>query len=141
MFRLPLPLLLAAASPLTSCIGILRNPPPGGTVCTDLFAYGVSASVASAASDAPIAQATLTLREGDYSEVMQSFPNGDYVGAGERAGTYTLIAEAPGFETKIIPDIVVTADECHVHGVHEEVRLQPSSTPGAADRGFPLGKR
>ena len=48
---------------------------------------------------------------------------GVYVGAGERAGTYTLTVEAEGFEPVTIEDIVVEADECHVIGVSREVTL------------------
>jgi hypothetical protein len=98
---------------------------PGGTPCTALYAYGVSATVTNAADGSPIDNATLTLSEGGYSEVMQFIVTGDYVGAGERAGTYTLTATAPGLESRTISDIVVTADECHVRGVHVAVVLQP----------------
>lgn len=94
--------------------------------CTMEYAYGVSATVTSAADGRPITNATLTLTEGAYSEVMQAFPTGDYVGAGERPGTYTLTVEAPGFVTKVVNDVVVTANLCHVNGVHLNVQLQPA---------------
>lgn len=101
---------------------------PSGTVCTTLYAYGVNATVTNASTGTAISNATLTLQDtgSDYEEVMQPFPGGnDYVGAGERKGTYNLVATAPGFESKTIENIVVTADECHVQGVHVDVVLQP----------------
>src|SRR5438876_6759286 len=119
-------LLTATALPLQNCIQAIRQQLPGQKACTALFAYGVSSSVTNAATGAPITNATLTLQDGDYTEVMQSFPTGDYVGAGERAGTYTLTAQAPGFETKTIEGIVVTQGECHVNGVRVDVALQPA---------------
>lgn len=98
----------------------------GGAACTLLYAYGVSATVTDVATGAPITKATLTLTDGSYQETMQSFGDGEYVGAGERAGTYTLTATAPGYQGRVITDIVVTADQCHVIGVHVDVQLQPA---------------
>jgi Carboxypeptidase regulatory-like domain len=115
-----LPVLLLSFLPLASCRLL-----PGGIACTALYAYGVNVTLTNAATGASIDNATLTLTDGSYQEVMQHFQDGDYVGAGERAGTYTLTASAPGFQSKTIDDIVVTADECHVHGVHLDVLLQP----------------
>ena len=51
------------------------------------------------------------------------FQPGGYLGAGERAGTYTLTVDADGFETAVIEDIVVDADICHVIPVTREVSL------------------
>lgn len=98
----------------------------GPIACTLLYAYGLSATVADANTGAAITNATLTLTDGAYQETMQTFPSGDYVGAGERAGTYTLTASAPGYQDKTIPNIVVTRDQCHVMGVHVDVQMQPS---------------
>ncbi len=98
-----------------------------GAPCTNLYAYGVNVTLTNAVTGAPIDNATLTLTEGDYTETMQLVPTGDYVGAGERAGTYTLTASAPGFQPQTINNIVVTADRCHVRGVHLNIALQPAS--------------
>jgi len=94
-----------------------------------LYAYGVSAQVTDATTGAFIGNATLTLKDGDYEETMQYWFEGSYVGAGERAGTYVLEASAPGYESKSIEDIVVTADECHVEGVAVMVKLQADDAP------------
>ena len=122
MLKLLFPTILAATVPFTNCL----PQQPGGTVCTDLYAYGVSVTVTDAGTGQPVTNATLTLTDGAYTEVMQYIPTGDYVGAGERAGTYTLTAGAPGYQSQTIENIVVTADECHVQGVHRNVALGPS---------------
>lgn len=116
--------LMSTGLSLSSCISLL---PRGDRACTLEFRYGVNSSVTDARTGAAITNARLTLTEGTYSEEMTRFPaNNDYVGAGERAGTYTLTAEASGYVTKVIPGIVVTADECHVTGVRVDVQLEPA---------------
>jgi hypothetical protein len=114
--------MLAAGLPFAGC-------PQQGKVCTDLYAYGVNVTVTDAATGQPINNATLTLTEGTYQETMILFPGspGNYAGAGERAGTYTLTAVAPGYQSQTINNIVVTSDECHVKGVHLDVALQAGS--------------
>jgi len=116
-----LPILLSSFIPLASCI-----PFPMGIPCTLIYAYGLSATVTNALTGAGIDNATVTLVDGAYQETMQSAPGGNFIGAGERAGIYTLTASAPGFQTKTLDSIVVTADLCHVHGEHVDVMLQPS---------------
>ena len=119
-------LLATTALPIQNCIQTIRNQVPGQKACTDLYAYGVSADVTNASTGVPVTHATLPLRDGAYTEVMQNFPTGDYVGAGERAGTYTLTAEANGFVSQTIDNIVVTAGECHVNGVRVDIQLVPA---------------
>ncbi len=120
--RLLFPVLMTAVLPFATCT---RNS-DDGQPCTDLYAYGVSVQLTNADTGQPIENATLTLQDGDYTEVMQLIPTGDYVGAGERAGTYTLTVTAPGFQPQTINNIVVTADRCHVRGVHLNIALQPA---------------
>ncbi len=97
-----------------------------GTICTDDFRAGVNVTVTDENGD-PISGATLTLTEGDFSETMEeSSRAGEYFGAGERAGAYTLTVEAVGFEPVVVDDIVVDEDECHVIPVAQEVSLTPS---------------
>lgn len=96
-----------------------------GVICTLQFVYGVNVTVTDENGE-PVSGATLTLTEGAYSETMMElgdFQPGVYVGAGERAGTYTLTVDADGFETAVIEDIVVDADICHVIPVTREVSL------------------
>jgi hypothetical protein len=98
---------------------------PDPIACTAIYAYGITATVTDQDTGSPIPGATLTLTDGVYVEEMESFQTGDFVGAGERAGTYSLTATAPGYQSLAIDDIVVTADICHVHGVHVDVELSP----------------
>ncbi len=110
-----------AGIPLQGCFGI------GGRACTAVFIYGVNASVTDAETGAAVSGATLTLTEGDYSEIMEevSSGSGQYVGAGERAGTYALTIAADGYASQMIENIVVEGDECHVTGVTRELALTP----------------
>lgn len=112
-------LLLAAAAVLAAggC-----NFLGGGIACTAVFVYGVNVSVVDQDGN-PVAGAMATLTEGDYSEQMAELRTGEFAGAGERAGTYTLTVEAGGFETVTITDIVVTSDVCHVIPVSRDVTL------------------
>ena len=122
MRGLCLVLLTTGLLPVQNCINRINGP----IACTALYAYGVSSTVTSAQNGAKIDNATLTLRDGEYVEVMQHIFDGEYVGAGERAGTYTLTAVAPGFQPQVVENIVVTADECHVKGVRVDVQLDPA---------------
>ncbi|MHC4090564.1 MAG: carboxypeptidase-like regulatory domain-containing protein [Planctomycetota bacterium] len=96
-----------------------------GVVCTEIFAYGVNVTVTDQA-DEPVTGAVLTLTDGAYSETMEELAEGEYAGAGERAGTYTLVVGADGFEPATIEGIIVDADECHVIPQVRAVTLSPS---------------
>jgi len=87
--------------------------------------YGVSAEVTDAQTGAAIANATLTLQDGNYIEVMQSITPGEYFGAGERPGTYSLTAQASGFQSVTVDNIVVESDPCHVIPVTVQVAMPP----------------
>jgi hypothetical protein len=99
----------------------------GGPICTAQFVYGVTARVVDADTGEVVTPAGLTLEdiESDYTEAMMESPagSGTFVGAGERAGRYRLIVTAGGFEQKVIDEIVVNADECHVIPVALDVEL------------------
>lgn len=115
--------LMLSLAPYLQCSGL-----DGGQPCTAIFAYGVNAEVTNAQSGAAISGATLTLRDGTYIEVMQSVTAGDYFGAGERKGTYTLTVSATGFQPVTVENIVVQSDPCHVIPVTVKVPMtsQPS---------------
>ena len=115
--------------PILAAAGCQTGPGGGGNddriACTEIFVYGVNVSVTDEA-DEPVTGAVLTLTDGDYSKTMQELAEGGYVGAGERAGTYTLIVEADGFEPATIEGIIVDADECHVIPQARAITLSPS---------------
>ena len=94
--------------------------------CTEEFRYGVSVEVVDAMSGAALAEgSTMTLREGDYVETTtESFDGRTMVGAGERAGTYTVAVARDGYHTWVLTDVEVTEDECHVHPVALRAELE-----------------
>jgi len=97
----------------------------GGVFCTEVFVFGVTLTLTDAAGD-PVTGATATLTSGTFSEIMQELSPGVYSGAGERAGTYTMLIEANGFASQTVADIVVDENECHVIPVMRQVTLAPA---------------
>lgn len=119
--------LLTASVPITNCdlTGLIPRFP----VCTMEFVYGLTVELTDEETGEPIEGATLSLLEGErFIETMEPFPTGNYVGAGERAGTYTLIVEAEGYEEVIIEDIFVDEDECHVIPVRLHIEMTPTES-------------
>lgn len=96
---------------------------PWDQVCTTEFAYGLSATVVDADTGDSIDNAVLTLREDDYTEVMDLLPTESYAGAGERPGTYNLTIEVPDVPAKTIYGIEIDAGVCHVQGKSIEIRV------------------
>jgi hypothetical protein len=92
--------------------------PDDGIACTAIFVYGLNVTLTAEDTSAPISGATLVIREGAFSETMMeltpSIDPGKYVGAGERAGTYTIDVSAAGFVSKTIVGIQIGEDICHV---------------------------
>jgi hypothetical protein len=116
---LPLSIVIVAAA---GCFRI-----SDGVICTLQFVYGVTVTVTDE-QGAPVPGATLTLAAVGYTEAMLELGDlqpGVYVGAGERAGTYTLTVEAEGFEPATIEGVFVDADVCHVIPVDRAVSLTP----------------
>jgi len=105
--------------PAVNCIDLWP-----GQACTAIYVYGLSATVIDADTGQPIENAVLTLREGNYVEVMMHLPTGSYAGAGERAGTYNLTIHVPDVATDTIHDITIEEDECHVIGQALEIRVR-----------------
>ena len=100
---------------------IIRFP---GPACTLEFRYGINLTLVDGEGE-PITGATVTLTEGAYEEVMDELNDGSYVGAGERAGVYTMTIEADEFASQTISNIVVEEDECHVIPESLDVTLSP----------------
>lgn len=117
MLKLTGAVLMLSLAPYIQCLDSDDDRP-----CTMIFVYGVNVEVTNQAG-APIANATCTLQDGNYIEVMQTVTAGEYFGAGEREGTYTLTVEAPGYQSRTVQNIVVGADECHVIPVTVKVPM------------------
>jgi hypothetical protein len=99
---------------------------PVNFACTEEAVAGVAVKVTNSDGGAAITNATLTLTEDAYLEELEGGTGGQYAGAIERRGTYTLIVEAPGFTTQIIDDVIVTQNVCHVNPVTLDVELEPA---------------
>jgi hypothetical protein len=99
--------------------------------CTDNFVWGIQVEVQDSVTSAPSASgAEVIARDGAYADTASYPPNRPdlddlpLVGAGERAGTYTVTVRKSGFLDWERSDVVVTADECHVRPVALTARLQ-----------------
>ena len=98
-----------------------------GTNCTDQYVYGLSITVRDAVTEQIISEnITLTATDGNYSEALMTFSGStNFIGAGEREGTYTIQVLADGYESFTSDEIVVNADECHVITEERTFQLQP----------------
>lgn len=114
---------LVVALPLAALCGCLGFDFPGGA-CTAEFVYGLNVVVND--GEDPICDAEVTIEEGDYTETLESFECGSFVGAGERAGTYRITVEAEGYLTEVVEDFVITDDECHVEPRSLDITLDPA---------------
>jgi hypothetical protein len=95
--------------------------------CTNILIFGITVDV-TGPNDEPV-DAIVTLRDGSFVEVIEPgtpYQNGTlYMGAGERAGTYEVTVEAPGFRTVVFQNVRVEEDECHVEPENLVVMLEP----------------
>ena len=103
----------------------------GGTLepvlCTQQFVFGLTVTVVDQSTSAPVAnEATMTLRDGTYEEVVtDSWDGSTLSGAGERPGTYTITIEHPAYTTWTRAGVTISADECHVIPVALTAELVP----------------
>ncbi len=98
-----------------------------GKVCSDEFVYGVHVNAVDSVSGTAV-QAGLngSLLQSSYSEEMQVFGN-DLFGAGERAGVYSVVVNAAGYETWVSTGVRVRGGDCHVVPVDLKARLLEST--------------
>ena len=97
--------------------------------CPPYIAAGLNVSVANDQSNDPICDALVTARDGSYSETLMPAGTCRYVGAIERAGTYSVLAERTGFAAALTPDLKVVSSggDCpHVRTVDVAIRLAPA---------------
>lgn len=98
-----------------------------GFACTEEFVYGLSINVKDVVTGGYITEnITLTATDGNYSEELMGFPDFTaFVGAGERAGSYTIHIAAEGYQEYTSEPIIVEANECHVIPEARTFELQP----------------
>jgi hypothetical protein len=104
----------------------------GPTVCTTEAVPAIIVEVRDAGTQAPAANgATGYARDGDVEVVLENWdPQEDaltLVGAYERAGTYSVTVEKPGYQSWKQGAVVVTRGECHVRTARLTANLQPIS--------------
>ena len=83
--------------------------------CTDDLRAGLSVQVIDAATNDAINGATLLAFDGSEMVPLEQFGDtGNYVGAHERPGEYTITVRKDGYESVVTDKILVEEDECHV---------------------------
>ena len=114
---------------LFSCCFLLFACPQkdDGNACTEEFVYGLSISVKNGVTGVFITEnITVIATDGNYSEELMSFPEyTNFVGAGERPGSYTIHIVAEGYKNFTSEEIQVMEDECHVIPEARTFQLQP----------------
>lgn len=96
--------------------------------CTTGVEPGIVVQVRDAATQAPAASgATGVVSEGSFSSELQPGDLGENAlelhGAGERAGTYTVTVDKPGYQQWKQDGVRVSDGRCHVHTVTLQANL------------------
>lgn len=73
----------------------------------------------------PIADATVTARDGDYVETLESNGDGRYHGAVDRAGSYIVLIKSPYYDDTEIGPIDVEMGDCHVRTQRRSIEFFP----------------
>jgi hypothetical protein len=103
-------------------------------VCTQELHAGLSVTVADAIG-APVCDAVVTAREGTFSQQLMRGAGCIYSGAYERTGTYSVEVVARS-TSKTVPNLVVTADECHVNTLAVTIMIDAdNASDGGANAG------
>jgi len=101
-------------------------------VCTAIATAGLGVEVKNETTSEPVCDATVTARDGAYSERLVAVPC-RYVGAFERPGTYTVRVEKDGYAPKEVERVQVVMDNGLCPHV-EETSLTILLVPQVASR-------
>ena len=101
-------------------------------VCTAIAVSSLNVTVRDAASGARVCDATVVAihQGGERFELMQMAADLQacaYAGPWERAGVFEVRVVRPGYESAVVGNVRVTADECHVIPVALTVVVRPAS--------------
>jgi hypothetical protein len=125
--RLTVVLVLATAAVASGCFDQVQTP------CTPDRRLGLEILVVNGQTGAHICDATVVARDGAYSETLVGRSDARvsgclHVGAAERSGTYSVLAEAVGFSPSTASNVrvPVSEDGCHVRTIRVEIRLAPA---------------
>jgi hypothetical protein len=118
-------LLFALFAAAVSCSDDDNN---NDVICTEEARAGLNVTVKDAETNQMLGEGvTVVAKDGAYTETLQFLDApAQFVGAWERAGTYTLTVTAQGYETYTSQPIAVGEDECHVISEIITVQLQPA---------------
>lgn len=107
---------------------ILCENAPGDIACTEQFVYGLNITVKDAnTSNIIIENITVIAQEGEYEETLMNIDGANnFIGAGERSGSYIIQVTGINYQDFTSEMIVVDADECHVIPEILEILLQPN---------------
>lgn len=99
-----------------------------GAVCTDEARPGIRVTIVDAATGSPVeGDVTVIATEGSYTDTV-NLPAADgprmALLAFERAGTYRVEVQGPGYAAWLAPPVRVTEDDCHVRTVDLTARLE-----------------
>ena len=94
-------------------------------VCTAIAVDALNVTVLDAATGLRVCDARVSAIDGSFSVELRANPGPEcsYSGPTERPGRYQVEATRSGYETAVVRDVAVTADECHVIPVALTVRL------------------
>ncbi len=121
-------------------IAAIGCPDADPVICPTYVANGLSVSVLNDQTGQPICDATVTAREGAYSETLMGGVGADgcrYVGAIERVGTYSVEAQRSGFSPATVSnlEVVSSGGDCpHVQTVGVVIRLSAQPIPPSVSR-------
>jgi len=122
---LPVPLIAATFLSASAPVAL------SGCGCDGSEVYGLSVQVTEAGTGKPVTLATVTVRDGDYVDVIApgswDTSGNIYLAASERAGVYDIDVVAEGYAPAHIDDVEVGEDRCHVDGRSVDVELTPSA--------------
>jgi hypothetical protein len=122
----PMKKLLARAVTLLMILGAVGCDDDSFTnACTAIYVYGVSIEVKDAVTGAPLEGVTAEIRDGAFVDPSVVVSTSIVNGAGERAGTYSIVIRKAGYRDWTKTGVVVTADRCHVKGVRLVAALDP----------------
>ena len=137
MKRVSLAVLLALIA--AGCTAESRDPggaansrvPPIGIVCTENLVASIVVDVRDGFGNPAAYGATAEFRDGDFvytvrggSDALDPATAVRITGPYERAGLYTVTVRKPGYRDWVATDVLVQADECHVHTVVLQATLE-----------------
>lgn len=121
-------LLLLCCLPLLTATTCNDDDRSDGINCTLEARAALNVTVSLGDSSANVSEGiTVVATDGDFSETLQTFIEGDptFSGAYERTGNYILTVSKEGYQTYTSAAIAVTKDRCHVIPRIVHVTLQP----------------